>query len=416
MPLLKEFETDTRVTMYYGWIIASCGFLISFVGFGIRYSYGVFLSSLEAEFEMTRTAASVIFSANMVLCAFIAFFSGWLLDRYGPRPLGIFFGVFTTMSLISTSMVSASWQLFVTYSLLLALGTGAIYSVVNATVSRWFITRRGLAVGFASSGGGTGIFAFSPLASYLILSYEWRSAFYVIGVFSGAAMIILALFLRKDPSDLELQPDGAESGVVELAIRPSPAYPMSQFFKAKQLWQLSLLWLSVSISVHLVIVHVVSYAISKGISNLEAAFIMSLLGLMSIFGRLLAGMLSDQFGRKFIGIFSSLILCCVLLFLIIAHTLWMFYVFAILFGLMWGGVGTVITALVGDIFGLSRIGTIMGITSSMWAFGAAIGPVIGGIVYDMSGYYSAAFVVGASSLLISIVLLAQLKPLQLPDN
>src|SRR5210317_2373336 len=108
--------------MYYGWIIASCGFLISFVGFGIRFSYGVFLSSLEAEFEMTRTAASVIFSANMVLCAFIAFFSGWLLDRYGPRPLGIFFGVFTTMSLITTSMVSASWQLFVTYSLLLALG------------------------------------------------------------------------------------------------------------------------------------------------------------------------------------------------------------------------------------------------------------------------------------------------------
>ncbi len=391
--------------MYYGWVIACCGFLISLTGFGIRYSYGIFLRSLEAEFAMSRAASSAIFSANMFLGAVVAFLAGWALDRYGPRRIGLFFGAFTAMSLISTSLVSASWQLFITYSLLLALGTGAIYGVVNATVSRWFLARRGLAVGFSSAGGGIGILVFSPLASYLILTYGWRVAFCVLGTFSGIVMIALALFLKKDPSVLGLLPDGVRSGTAGKVFRSGPALSISQIFRAKQLWQLCLLWLSASVSVHLIIVHVVAYAVTREISSIEAAFIMSLLGLTSIFGRLLIGRLSDQFGRKIMGSICAVILSGNLIFLIGADSLWKFYLFAILFGLMWGGIGTVMTALVGDVFGLARIGAIMGITSSMWAVGAAVGPAVGGIIYDVSGSYSVAFLIGAASLLLPVAML-----------
>lgn len=398
--------------MFYGWIIALCGFMISVISFGARYSYGIFLRSLETEFEMTRAATSAIFSINMIIGAVISFLAGWALDKYGPRRIVLIMGIFTAVSMITTGMVNEAWQLLFTYSLLSAIGTGAIYGIVNATVSRWFMAKRGLAVGFSSSGGGIGIFIFSPLASYLILTYDWRVAFYTLGVASGIIIIALSFFLKKDPSELGLLPDGVKSRQTKSIKRPKSDLSLAQVFKTKQLWQLGALWLSVSIGVHLVIVHVVPYAVSKGISGMKAALIMSLFGLTSIFGRLLLGRLSDQFGRKFVGIICSLILCGILLFLIGARTLLMFYIFAVLFGLMWGGIGAVMTALVGDVFGLSRIGMIMGITASMWALGAAVGPALGGIIYDVSGYYATAFIVGAAGLLIAVALLTKIKPLQ----
>ena len=163
--------------MFYGWIVVGSGFVMSIIGIGSRYCYGVFLKSFEVEFGISRMMTSSIFSVYMLLCSVIAVFGGWAMDRYGPKRVGLIMGTFTGLSFFLTSQANSAWQLFLTYSLLFSLGTGAIYTIVNSTVSKWFVKKRGLVVGITSSGGGLGTFVMAPIITYLISSFNWRIAF-----------------------------------------------------------------------------------------------------------------------------------------------------------------------------------------------------------------------------------------------
>ena len=159
----------------------------------------------------------------------------------------------------------------------------------------------------------------------------------------------------------------------------------------------------------MVFVHIAAYAVDMGMSPMDASFILSLLGLANIPGRLLVGKLSDVMGRKALGIICNFIQFGALLWLMWADQFWMLYAFALCFGFMWGGSGTVITVLIGDLFGTRRLGAIMGMMSAGWALGAAIGPAIGGFIFDMSGDYFKAFGAGSGALFAVVCLLALIK-------
>jgi MFS family permease len=343
---------------------------------------------------------------------------GWALDKYGPQKIGLAMGTFTGLSLLLTSQVAASWQLLVTYSLLLSLGTGAMYGVVNTTASRWFIQKRGFVVGITSSGGGVGAIILVPFATYLISGFNWRTAYTVMGLISWFVMAFVSLWLKKDPRDMNLFPDGArtesKSGAKKETGAPkqTPDFTISQAFKMNQFWLLGLAWVFLSLSLHMIYIHVVPYAVDTGISSMDAAFILSLLGIANITGRLVIGRLSDNIGRKPLGVTCGLLHSTTLLWLMQSHQLWMMHVFAIAFGFLWGGSGAIITSLVGDTFGTRNLGAIMGFITAGWAFGAAIGPAAGGFIFDVSGSYFGAFGAGAAALFISACLLACLKPVQ----
>jgi OFA family oxalate/formate antiporter-like MFS transporter len=158
--------------------------------------------------------------------------------------------------------------------------------------------------------------------------------------------------------------------------------------------------------VHLVFVHVVSYAVDMGNSLMDAAVILTLIGATTIPGRLAVGRASDTIGRKAPAITCALLQVGALLWLMWARELWMLYGFAIAFGFLWGGLGVLTTALIADVFGMRSIGAIMGIMSAGWALGAASGPAIGGYVFDVSGTYFMAFATGAGAILLAAVLVA----------
>ncbi|MCJ7596943.1 MAG: MFS transporter, partial [Desulfobacterales bacterium] len=214
---------------------------------------GVFVKSLAADFQMTRAATSGVFSLYMILSCLIAIVGGWALDRYGPRKIGIFMGTFTGLGLIWTSQARAPWQLLITYSLFLSLGTGAVYGVVNSTTSRWFVARRGIAVGITSAGGGMGAIIFAPFATYLISNFDWRTAFIVIGLMSGIGMIAASLILIKEPRDIGYLPYGMKSEPMEKdpakeeSSLESPGLSLGQAWKTQPFWSLGLSWLFLSL-------------------------------------------------------------------------------------------------------------------------------------------------------------------------
>ncbi|MBN1627091.1 MAG: MFS transporter [Deltaproteobacteria bacterium] len=407
-----------RNKIFYGWIIAGAGFVVSVIGIGMRYSFGVFLESIETNFAMSRAATSSIFSIYMVLCSLMAVFGGWAMDKYGPRKIGIFMGTFTGLSLLFTSLVQSSWQLFITYSLLLSLGTGPIYGVINTTASRWFIKKRGFVVGITSSGGGVGAIVFAPLATYLISNFDWRTAFIVLGGIAWIGIVAASLFLVKEPGDLALFPDGVKAGSRQEEYQKKDVnnqthgISLGRALRMNQFWFLGFIWLSLSLSLHMIFVHVIPYAVGTGISPMEASYILSLMGISNIPGRLLIGKISDIFGRKSLGIICALIQFGSLLWLMGSSQLWMLYIFAIVYGFLWGGVGAIITAVIGDIFGTGRLGIIMGMISGGWALGAAIGPAIGGFIFDVSGDYFIAFGACAAALITAAFLLGLIRRVQ----
>ena len=417
---VKNIRSFLKNRFFYGWLIVGAGFLISCMGFGARYSFGIFLKSLEADFGVSRGATSSIFSVYMLICSFVTILGGWASDRYGPRKVGLFMGTFTGLSLLMTSLTTDVWQLFITYSLLLSLGTGAIYTVVNTTSSRWFVRKRGLVVGITSSGGGLGIIAVAPLATFLISNFAWRTAFIVLGLLSWSLMAASSLILRKEPSDMGLFPDGIKPDPSQADIRKSEGgvkpgdLTLRKAFHMSHFWMIGAIWVLMSLSLHMILVHLVPHTVDMGISAMDAAFLLSLIGFFNILGRLVIGRLSDAMDRKRLGTVCGFIQFLSFVWLLYAHDLWMLYSFAIVYGFLWGGVSIIITTQIGDIFGVGSLGTIMGVMNAGWSLGAAIGPVMGGVIFDFSGHYFTAFVAGAVAIFLATILLGLIRKVPPP--
>jgi len=325
-------------------------------------------------------------------------------------------GLFTGLSLLLTSQTNASWQLFISYGLLLAIGTGATYTVVMSTTSRWFEKKRGLALGIVGTGGGLGIVVMAPLATYLISNFAWRMSFIVMGLIALFFLVSLSMLLKKDPHEIGALPDGLKPDSGEMGVRDKRddaqpvSFSLSQAFRTRSFWFLGIIWLLWSLCLHLVLTHLVPHATDIGISAMKAAVALSLIGGVSIPARLLVGWASDRIGRKVSAVICALLQAGAMVWLLWSQDLWMFYLFAVIFGFGYGGLDPPITALIGDIFGVRNIGIIMGALIIGWALGAAIGPIIGGLIFDVSNSYSMAFLTGALAMLVASLLAALIRP------
>jgi len=398
--------------IFYGWVVVVAFFIAGITLYGIHFSFGVFFKSIESEFSLTRAATSAILSANLILAGVCSFFAGRALDKYGPRIVILLMGLFTGFSLLLTSQTSLLWQLFITYSLLLSMGTGALYVVPTSTISRWFDKKRGLALGIAGSGAGLGVVIFAPFATYLISSLDWRMAYFVIGLIAWLIVIPLSRLLRKDPREIGALPDGAKShsGNIneEDSLRPADL-SLSQVFGTRSFWFLLFIWLFFASNLFLVFTHLVPHATDIGFSAATGAAVLSLLGGSSIVGRVLMGIASDRIGRKLVGIISALLQAGAMVWLIWAQDLWMLYLIASVYGFAFGSFSSTMGALIGDTFELANIGAIFGVLEISFGIGAATGSAIGGLIFDISNSYSLAFLLEAAAILATTLLIALIR-------
>jgi MFS family permease len=404
--------------LFYGWVVIVASIIIGTILFGASSSFGVFFKSIESEFDLSRAATSGIYSIYWVFGIIFTILSGWALDRYGPRTIIFLSGLFTGLSLLLTSQTNSSWQLFITYSLLLSIGISPIYVVIMSTVSRWFDRKRGLAIGLASSGDALGMVIMAPFATFLISALNWRLAYIVIGLISLVIVIPLSRLLKKDPHEIGNFPDGVKLGSGEMGEQKLkkeegyavfPDYSLQKVLKTRSFWFLVLMWVFSASSFLMVLTHLVPYTTDIGYSAGEAATVLSLLSGMMIVGKVLMGKASDNIGRKKVAIICSLLQAGALAWLIWSQDLWMLYVFAVVYGFASGGLFPPATALVGDIFGLRNIGLIMGVLNIGAGIGSAIGPFIGGFVFDLKNSYSIAFLVGIVAKLIATVFLVLIR-------
>ncbi len=399
--------------LFYGWVIVAVFLIIGTTLYGVHFSFGVFFKSIEAEFSLTRASTSSILSVNMLLAGLFSFLAGWALDRYGPRVVVLLMGIFTGLSLILTSLTGAVWQLFITYSLLLAMGTGPIYAVPMSAVSRWFDRKKGLALGLSSMGIGLGTVVMAPFATHLITSYSWHMAYLVIGLISLAVVVPLSRLLKRDPHEIGAEPDGVqmsdsftppESGVVS----PVESSILS-IIRSRNFWLITVIHFFFAGCVFFIVAHLVPHITDIGFSPIEAAAVFSVLGVASIPGRLFMGIASDRIGRKAASIICTLFMAAAIASLIWVHDLWSLYIFAVVYGFFYSGFGSSTAALISDSFRSKNIGAAFGLLEIGIGTGAAVGAVVGGRIFDVNQSYDVAFLSIALTLLIAAVLFTMVK-------
>ena len=405
------FQIKDRI--FYGWVVVAAIIASGFIMMGVNSSFGVFFKSLEGTFDLTRATTSAILSGRMAFSSVFAFLGGWAIDRYGPRVVFSVMGFFIGLSLILTGQATSAWQLFITYSLLLAVGVGAAYVVMTSTVLRWFDRKRGLALGIAGSGGGLGTASIAPLAAFLIASFEWRNALMILGGMAWLIILPVAQLMKKDPYEIGASPDGTAPGYqtpeVEQSVTSPQKVPLRRMFRTTSFWSFLFISLLIAFSVFFVITHIVPHAIDLGFSTIESATILSLAGIAMIAGRLIAGVITDKLSAKAVAIVCSLFQFAAILWLVRIRGLWMLYLFGLIHGFALGGFATAFTVLIGRTFGLEDIGKILGVLEIGIFVGATLGPFLGGLIFDANSSYTLAFLIMAGTVLARILLQILLK-------
>jgi OFA family oxalate/formate antiporter-like MFS transporter len=392
-------NTKKRERWYYGWIVLAACLILMTVTYGIRFSFGVFFQSLEEEFSWTRALTSEVFSAYMLCSCVCALIGGWAIDHYPAKKLVIGMGCFAGLGLLLTSRASSPVYLFLSYSLLLGIGTGPTFTITAALASRWFTEKRALAFAITGSGVSLATILMAPIASFLIAGYGWRTSYLIMALIAFVVMIPTAFLLKRSP---------AEAPPVGAADRQE-GFPILRAIKTRNFALIVLLWFLYSFCLFMVMTHVVRHAIDLGVTPIAAALTLTLLGGANMLTRIPLGMAADYFGKKRVSIVFSLLAAGAMFWLIKSTSLWMLYLFAVVFGMANAGLGIATTALVGDLFGVRHIGVIFATLEIPWATGAAVGPAVAGYIFDVNGSYSFAWLLGAIASLLIIGLLPPLK-------
>jgi len=363
----------------YGWVVVGFVFLAQVVAFGLVYSFGVFFKPLAEGFGWSRTATVGAFSAYSMTHNFFAPITGKMADKYGPRVVAIMGGFCIGLAMFLMSTITAIWQLYLFYAAIFSLGIASIYAPLMAMVSQWFEKdKRGFAIGIATAGLGVGSLVFSPFSAWLITSYSWQMAYLVMGGISWVVFIPIVIFLRRAPNT------GMEAGQ---RGGPSKDFTAAEALKTRAFWMLSLAWFFMGIALWAVMINMVPLLTDIGVPMVTAGTIAGTIGAGSIAGRVGMGFLSDKIGRKggiLIGFGAQLIAVILLLF---CQEIWMFFLFAVIFGFGYGGAAGILPAFPVDYFGSKATATILGLMIILGGVGVALGTLASGRIFDVTGSY-----------------------------
>ncbi len=406
---VSSLTTAKKPGFFYGYVIVLIGFFTMLLMFGTFYSFGVFFKPLSTEFGWTRATTSGAYSLAMFLSGLLAIVMGKLTDRFGPRIVMTLCGFLFGLGLLLMSQVSTVWQLYLFYGVVVGVGLSGGFVPPLSTVARWFVKRRGIMTGFVVAGIGVGTLIIPPAANWLIESWDWSTAYIIIGAVALVFIILAAQFLRLDPRRMGLLPDGESEEAAGLNLH-GRGFSFREAMGSWQLWVLFAILFCFGYCVHTIIAHIANHVTDLGISAAVAAGILAVVGGLSIAGRIATGSITDRVGSKPPLVINLILMSGALFWLLAAGDLWAFYLFAVIFGFAYGGLAAMESPIVAELFGLSSHGVIMGVASFGYTVGGAVGPLVAGSIFDIFNSYQLAFLICAVVAVLGIILAWRLKP------
>ncbi len=391
--------------IFYGWFVVAGTFAVTLVGFGAAYSFSAFLVSLQHDFDASRGSVSLVFSLAGFLYFALGIVSGPLADRWGVRWFAVVGMLVTAAGLALASMAQSLVQVYAAYGLGVGLGVGCSYVPAVGAVQRWFVRRRGFASGLAVSGIGVGTLIVPPFAAYLIAAFGWRAAYLTLGAFALVVGAGLALLIEDDPRHRGLGPDGDALPAGTPLPRAAGA-EVGKTIRSPRFIGLYAACFICAFGLFVPFVHLVPYALDHGIPQNSAVLLLGAIGIGSTAGRFVLGGLADRLGRPlsfllmFLGIGLSFVIWAV------STSFLPLAVFALVYGVCYGGFVALAPAVVIDYFGGRNAGSLIGILYTSVAFGTLVGPTVAGYAYDISHSYLLPILISAGANLVAAAILA----------
>lgn len=395
--------TTTRAPkgIHRAWIILAILALAQIVGQSISMAAGIMVAPLNDPdgvfgWNMGLIGAAL---ATYYLCgALVSPITGMLGDRYGARPLMLACGILYGVSMILIGTITEIWQFFLYFGVLLSVTQSLAMVPILASVNGWFKQRLGLATGLLWASGGVGAAAVAPGIAGLLEAVGWQTTFTYIGIGGGGALAVLTFFFHSKPADVKATAYGSTSDDPTEVSRSKEIerLRLKVFNKAmrrtRAFWNLPTIHGLGCAGHGIVLIYSIPLAIEQGVSLGAASFILALISVFSILGRFMAPILAERMGAKPVMMTALFIQGITVLVLFWAGDAYMFYFFAILFGLGFGGEMSAYLVVNRQYFGTGPLATLYGFETMGALSGHAMATVLGGLAIYATGSFNPALV------------------------
>jgi sugar phosphate permease len=395
--------------------MVAIGCAIRLLGGGFHlYGFTVFFLPITQELGLSRAATSLAFSLARAEGAIEGPVAGYLIDRFGPRPMMIAAVTLSGLGYMLLATVNSYYAFLAVYLgvISLAFSAGFMHSPM-VLANSWFIRRRAMVMTLISSAISVGGTLITPLLALSVHTFGWRYGAFIAGLGLIVVGIPLAIPVRRSPESMGLFPDGepppsraATHGPLSAHSGGRRADESENSFTVREAMKTSAFWLMILATIgrvsayNTITVHFIPMMVWKGVSEQRAAAILATMALVSLPSHLLLGWLADRMSKPKLMAASMLIGTASLFLLAYGDREWNLWLFAVLFTVV-ESIFPVGWATVGDFFGRKYFGTIRGTMSAFYLWGAAVGPVVAGAVYDRHQSYQPMM-----ALLITLFLLA----------
>ena len=426
-PKLSTIATRLPYGIHYSWVIVAILSLVQIIGSSIGMAAGVVVTPLTTEDGGFGWSVGTIGAALMVYYLVSAVFapvSGWLGDRYGARNMMIFGGVLYGVSMLLLGIITQPWHFFVTFGVMLSLTQSISMVPLMAAINLWFRRNLGLGVGLLWGAGGVGTAIMALLIGYLIGAVGWQGTFWSIGLVGGSIVLALSIFFRNKPADLQIKPYGTRPDDPQEIVRPEALEKLrvkvfnQHVRRTRAFWNLPLIHGLGCAGHGIILIYSVPIAVQEGISLLTASAILSLISLFSVGSRFGAPIIAERFGGKRIMVLALFIQGITVLTLFWASDVWMFYVFAALFGIGFGGEMSAYMVVNRQYFGEGPIATTYGFQMMGALMGHAVATGLAGLVIYVTGSYGPILVLSMAFSFVGVIVILTLEPSQeilIPD-
>jgi sugar phosphate permease len=386
--------------VHYAWIVAAVGFVTLITAAGFRSTSGVLIVPLEDEFGWSRATIGLAISINLVCFGLVGPFAAALVERFGLRHVMVvaLLGVSAGSSL--TVLMNASWQLCVLWGVVNGLATGAVSVPLAAIIAnRWFVARRGLVTGILTASNATGQLVFLPGLAAIVSSFGWRwAAVTVATVAVGVVLPLVALIVRDRPSDVGLQPFGAEVDDPLVARTGNPFVTAVDGLRAgtrsTNFWLLTGSFFVCGLSTTgLIQTHLIPAGMDHGMTEVAAASLLAVIGGFDIVGTVASGWLTDRYDPRLLLFWYYALRGLSLLALpyLFGAPRFGLVLFIVFYGLDWVATVPPTVALTAETFGRERVGVVFGWIFAAHQFGAALAAWGAGAARTWFGDYGWAF-------------------------
>jgi MFS family permease len=390
---MTTLSSGLRDPAVYRWVVVGVSTAVSGLAWGARSTFALFYVAMLTELAWGRGPTALGYSLSWL--SFVAFApaAGWLHDRWGARTVVTSGGLVLGLALALTGQVTSLTQYYVCFGVLSAAGIACVTVPATTIVTRWFVRSRGTAMGVLSTGGPASAVVFYPVNAWLILMLGWRAALLAFGGIVAVATISLARLYRDPPIHEEREEVSPESAQLHRAPSRGEEWTLRRALRSGRLWAAFTMTALGVIGFQIMATHQVAHAVDRGFPQTTVVWVFTFGAACMMAGNLLGGWLSDHVGREWVFGLGSIVAMVGIGCLALTRGPQDFPLLLVYTG---SGIGfgmriAQLSAIPADAFSGPHLGAILGVVQAGGGLGGAIGPFLGGWLFDSTGSYGLAF-------------------------